>query len=135
VIAYCDTDASKAHDIAHKYMAGYFITAMNHYEMKGEHFAGKGGGKYDHYANSAAAMRAIGDEGMGKMFTNCQVFGTPDQILQQIKGIEDLVGDIDLNVTFSYSGLPYDQAKKSMQLFGEQVLPVLKNGWVEAKVG
>jgi alkanesulfonate monooxygenase SsuD/methylene tetrahydromethanopterin reductase-like flavin-dependent oxidoreductase (luciferase family) len=132
VIAYCDTDASRAHDVAHKHMAEYWNTATAHYEMKGDHFAGKGG-QYDHYAKSAAAMRHIGDEGMGKMFTNCQVYGTPDQILQQIKGIEDLVGDIDVNVTFSYAGLPYDQAKQSMKLFGEQVLPVLKNGWAERK--
>jgi hypothetical protein len=38
-------------------------------------------------------------------------------------------------VTFSYSGLPYDQAKKSMKLFGENVLPVLRNGWAQAKAG
>ena len=115
-------------------MAEYWNTATAHYEMKGDHFAGKGG-QYDHYAKSAAAMRHIGDEGMGKMFTDCQVYGTPDQILQQIRAIEDLVGDIDVNVTFSYAGLPYDQAKRSMKLFGEQVLPVLKNGWAERKAG
>ena len=30
VIAYCDTDASRAHDVAHKHMAEYWNTATAH---------------------------------------------------------------------------------------------------------
>ncbi len=135
VVCYCDDDPVRARDMAHKYMGAYWTTATNHYEMTGDHFAGKGGGQYDHYAKSAEAMRHVGDEGMAKMFTDCQVYGTPDNILQMIKGIEDLVGDIDLNVTFSYAGMPYDDAKKSMQLFAEKVLPRLKSDWSERKAG
>ncbi|MBQ0719345.1 MAG: LLM class flavin-dependent oxidoreductase [Gammaproteobacteria bacterium] len=135
VICYVDEDAGKAKEMAHKYMGRYWISAMNHYEMKGDHFSGKGGGEYDHYAKSAEALKHIGDEGMAKMFTDCQIYGTPEQVLEMVKGIEDLVGNIDVNVTFSYSGMPYDMAKKNIQLFGEKVLPVLKNDWAGVKAG
>lgn len=129
VICICDEDPSRAREMAHKYMGDYFVTAMNHYEMKGDHFASKGAGKYDFYARSASIMRSVGDEGMRKMFTECQIYGTPAQMLAQIKGIEDLVGSIDLNVTFSFAGMPYDYAKRSMRLFADKVLPVLHEGW------
>ncbi len=122
----CDNDAKKAEAMAYKYMSDYWVSAMVHYEMKGEHFASKGGGAYDFYHEAAKSARAIGDEGMGKLFTDLQIWGTPDQCLQKIRGVQDIIGAMDINCSFSFAGMPYDYVKGSMKLFADKVVPVVQ---------
>jgi alkanesulfonate monooxygenase SsuD/methylene tetrahydromethanopterin reductase-like flavin-dependent oxidoreductase (luciferase family) len=121
----CDKDAKKAEAMAYKYMSDYWVSAMVHYEMKGEHFASKGRGAYDFYHEAAKGARAIGDEAMGKIFTDLQIWGTPDQCLQKIRGVQDIIGAMDINCSFSFAGMPYDYVKDSMKLFADKVVPVV----------
>ena len=99
---------------------------MAHYEMTGDHFASKGGGAYDFYHEAAKSARAAGDEVMGKAFTDLQIWGTPEQCLEKIQGIQDIIGAMNMNCSFSFAGMPYDYAKKSMTLFAEEVVPVVQ---------
>lgn len=119
----CDKDPKKAQDMAYKYMSDYWMSAMAHYEMTGDHFATKGGGAYDFYHESAKYARQAGGEAMGRGFTDLQIWGTPQQCLEKIKGIQDIIGAMDINASFSFAGMPYDYAKKSLTLFAEQVIP------------
>ncbi len=99
---------------------------MAHYDMTGDHFASKGGGAYDFYHEATKSARATGDDVMGKAFTDLQIWGAPEQCLEKIQGIQDIIGAMNMNVSFSYAGMPYDCAKKSMTLFAEEVVPVVQ---------
>ncbi len=91
--------------------------------MDGAHFGDKK--VYDYYAKSAAIMRDRGRESVSELFTNSQVHGTPEQILTKLRRIDQLTGPMNLNVCFSFGGMPFDSAESSMGLFAEQVLPEL----------
>lgn len=123
IFIYCDKDPVRAKDTAYKYMGDYWESAMRHYEMKGEHFDSIKG--YEHYGRSAVAMRENADR-VTEQYVEQQIYGTPDQCLQKLRAIEDVVGPIELNCFFTYAGMDYVQAKQSMTLFAEGALPALK---------
>jgi len=50
----------------------------------------------------------------------------PISDLEKLKGIEDIVGPLELNCFFTYAGMDYDYVKTGMTLFAEKVLPALK---------
>jgi hypothetical protein len=37
-----------------------------------------------------------------------------------------VMGDLDINVVFSYAGLPFDTVEDSFTLFSKEVLPALR---------
>ncbi len=123
IFTICDKDPGRARDMAHKYMGDYWESAMKHYEMKGEHFDNIKG--YEHYGRSAVAMRENADR-VTEQYVEQQIYGTPEQCLEKLKGIEDIVGPIELNCFFTYAGMDYDYVKTGMTLFAEKVLPALK---------
>ncbi len=123
IFTICDKDPGRAKDMAYKYMGDYWESAMTHYEMKGKHFDNIKG--YEHYGRSAVAMREDATR-VTEQYVEQQIYGTPEQCLEKLRGIEDIVGPIELNCFFTYAGMDYDYAKQSMTLFAEKALPVLK---------
>ena len=61
-----------------------------------------------------------------EQYVEQQIYGTPDECLEKLRGIEDIVGPIELNCFFTYAGMDYEQGKQSMILFAEGALPALK---------
>jgi hypothetical protein len=53
-------------------------------------------------------------------------WGTPDKILRGLEARRKVVGDFELNVAFRFGGTPFDVCKRSLTLFAQEVLPVLK---------
>ncbi|HCO61444.1 MAG TPA: LLM class flavin-dependent oxidoreductase [Porticoccaceae bacterium] len=124
VFVMVDEDADKARELAHKYMTDYWISALQHYEMDGTHFEGVKG--YEFYAKSAGMMRDRSSESMENLYVNNQVFGTPQECIDQMNAIQEMAGPATFNVSFSYAGLPYEDVHKQMKLFAEKCLPVLQ---------
>ena len=58
-------------------------------------------------------------------------WGTPDRILRELEKRREVVGDFELNVSFRFGGIPYDEAEASLKLFAKEVLPVLKTWKIE----
>jgi alkanesulfonate monooxygenase SsuD/methylene tetrahydromethanopterin reductase-like flavin-dependent oxidoreductase (luciferase family) len=126
---YCDADAGRAEETARRYIAGYYIAVMRHYEMLEAHFGTAKG--YEGYAKIRELLQTAGKEKASESYVNVQIWGTPQQILDKLERRRRLIGDFELNVCASYAGLPYDAVEKSMRLFAREVLPEVRS-WREA---
>lgn len=121
----CDESADKAEEMARQYMANYYITVMEHYEMAGEHFKKMKG--YGDYAENAVGLQQTGLAEAAQGFADINTFGTPQQILEKMEKRRQSLADFDLTIQVSYGGLTGAQAEKSMRLFAKEVLPELQS--------
>lgn len=121
---YCDGDAARAEDRAHRYIAGYLTSVMQHYELESDHLKQAKG--YESYGNAVDLMKAIGLERLCEMYLSVNVWGTPDQIIDRLRARQEIVGDHDLTCCFRFAGLPYEEAEASMRRFARDVLPVVQ---------
>jgi len=120
---YCDRDPGRAEAMAHQYIAGYLTSVMEHYELQSDHLKQAKG--YESYGNAVELLRAIGLDKLCEMYLGVNVWGTPEQILERLRGRRDVIGEHDLTCCFRYAGLPYSDAEASMRLFATDVLPHL----------
>ena len=96
---------------------------MRHYELASGHFAQTRG--YEHYAANSRAIRESGGKNdVGTMYLDNQVWGTPEQCLEKLSQINQLMGPDHLVAVMKYGGMPLDEAEASMRLFAREVLPV-----------
>jgi hypothetical protein len=65
------------------------------------------------------------------------VYGTPDQVVKQLKKMYKDIGGFGNLIAMLHSGdMPYKDVAKSMTLFAKEVMPQLKDlGTVSSKVG
>ena len=125
----CDDSAERAEEMARQYIAAYFLTAARHYEMAGSHFADTQG--YAAYGDAAKMLRETGLENVANAFVDLQIWGTPQQIFDRLEARQQVLGDFQLNGCFSFAGMPYDYAERSMRLYGARCIPEL-HGWNSA---
>ena len=118
---YCHEDAEVARERALLYVHRFFASNVRHYEFTGEHFAQIEG--YQRYDEIARAFRQMGVEAAADAYAACALSGTPDQIIEKIAGIRDVLGRFELTVLPSFGGMPYDQAERSLELFAKKVMP------------
>ena len=121
----CMPDADEAKAKAHEYMGAYLGSLLEHYEVMGDHFAVTEG--YDAYARAAEVLRRVGESGFLDMFMSATAWGTPDQILAKLEQRRELIGPFEYTTAFRYGGIPYEEATASMQLFADEVLPVVQS--------
>jgi alkanesulfonate monooxygenase SsuD/methylene tetrahydromethanopterin reductase-like flavin-dependent oxidoreductase (luciferase family) len=118
---YCDRDEGRAREIALRYIGGYWQTALRHYEMTAAHF-GQGKG-YEIYREISKHLAKSGEDVAAEYFTGLQVWGTPEQCIEKIDDIRRRVNADHFNAVFSYAGMPYEMAERSMRLFAAEVMP------------
>jgi alkanesulfonate monooxygenase SsuD/methylene tetrahydromethanopterin reductase-like flavin-dependent oxidoreductase (luciferase family) len=122
---FCDKSRERAHDMAVKYIGGYWQTALRHYEMAADHF-GKAKG-YEYYEQMAKNLSGSGAKDASiEYFLNLQVWGTPDDCIAKIDEIRQKVGADHYTGVFSYAGMPIEDAEKSLRLFAAEVMPEVK---------
>ena len=122
---YCDKDASRARDMAHKYIGGYYDTVIRHYELGSDHF-GKTKG-YEYYGNVSNVVASDGGAMGTEFFTNLQIWGTPDECYEKILDVRGKVGCETVIGVFSYSGMEYADAERNLRLFASEVKPRLQS--------
>jgi alkanesulfonate monooxygenase SsuD/methylene tetrahydromethanopterin reductase-like flavin-dependent oxidoreductase (luciferase family) len=128
---YCDRDAARAEEMAHRHIAGYLASVMEHYELESDHLKQAKG--YESYGSAVDLMRAIGLDKLCEMYLGVNVWGTPDQILERLAARREVLGDHDLTCCFRFAGLPLADAEASMRLFAETVLPVVSTAATSAR--
>src|SRR5215469_10695199 len=121
---FCDQSVDRAHELATRYIGGYWQTALRHYEMAADHF-GKAKG-YEYYEQMAKSLSTLGADASIDYFLNLQVWGTPDQCLEKIDEIRRRVNADHFTGVFAYAGMPYAEAERNMRLFAAEVMPQLK---------
>ena len=121
---FVDEDKDRAEELAYKYIGAYYHTAMKHYEMASEHFGSYK--SYEFYRHVHQYIGRHGMEGAAKDFVKLMPWGTPDQVLEKLAFIRDTIHMNGTMFNFSYAGMPYDEAERSLKCFAKHVLPELK---------
>lgn len=121
---YCDTDRSRAEDMANEHIAGYLTSVMEHYELMSDHFKQAQG--YEAYGSAVDLLRAIGLEKVCAMYLGVQAWGTPDDVIDKLRARTAHTGDFDLSCCFRFAGLPFEAAERSMRTFAERVMPAMR---------
>jgi alkanesulfonate monooxygenase SsuD/methylene tetrahydromethanopterin reductase-like flavin-dependent oxidoreductase (luciferase family) len=121
-LMFCDKDPVKAKELGDQYVKEYFSTVVEHYEIGGDHFKGTKG--YEYYGTAAEAINAIGLDAMAEMYASVNTFGTPEQIVEQLRSQKEILGcDHDVLVMPKYGNMSHAEAESSVTLFANEVLP------------
>ena len=122
---FCDKDAARAEAMARQYIGGYLGTVLKHYELVGDHLT-----KLKGYESYGAMQKMVQEpaqrEAMIDFFLGLQIWGTPEQCHDRIVDFSARLGAETFSGVFSYAGMPFDMAEKSLRLFAAEVLPRLK---------
>src|SRR5262245_31739152 len=119
---FCDEDAQRAREMAVRYIGGYWQTVLEHYELRGEHLKHTKG--YEAYGRLQDVVNVEGGaDAATQFFLDIQVWGTPEQCFEKIMRIRSITGMDAYNGIFSYAGMPWADAERSMRLFAREVLP------------
>ena len=103
-LVYCDADPERARELGERYVKEYFTTVVEHYEIGGAHFKARQG--YEFYGNAAEAIQAMGLEKMADMYASVNTFGTPAQIVEQLRAQKQVLGvDHDVLVIPKYGSM------------------------------
>jgi hypothetical protein len=121
---FVDTDAARANELGDYYASLYYHRVMEHYDLAGKHFAEQKG--YEYYSKIANRLNASGKDDAAQFYSDLHVKGTPAQCLEQLEWIKVAIGAGTLLSFFSYSGIPFEESKRGVHLYSEQVLPTVK---------
>lgn len=122
---YCNADPAEAESVARQYLSQYFLSVVKHYEFSSTHFGETKG--YQAYDEGARMIREAGLDAAAEAYDAAQPRGTPDQMIEKLSQQRQVMGDLDVNLVFSYAGLPFDKVEESYKLLSKKVLPALKS--------
>ena len=122
---FCHEDAAHAKEVAERCMAKYLESLLEHYNLMGTHLDEMKG--YTGYGKQAAKLREIGFDKYVSGFLAANAYGTPDEMLEKYRDRHAVIGPFEEAACFRYGGMGTDDARASMQLFAEKVLPELKS--------
>jgi alkanesulfonate monooxygenase SsuD/methylene tetrahydromethanopterin reductase-like flavin-dependent oxidoreductase (luciferase family) len=122
---FCDENPARAREMAVRYIGGYWQSVIEHYELAGDHLKHTKG--YEAYGRLQDIVATDGGaDAATEFFLGIQVWGTPEQCFEKIMRIRAITGSDAYNAIFSYAGMPWADAEKSMRLFAREVMPRLK---------
>lgn len=129
---FVDKDPVRAEEMAMQWIGAYYHTAMKHYEMASSKFGTDKG--YEFYRHVNKYISRHGLDGAAADFAKLMPWGTPKQVLEKIAYMQEILGMNAISCNFSYAGMPYAEAERSMRCFADHVLPELKK-WKSAPFG
>lgn len=109
---------------AEEYMTNYADSALRHYELLANYHKDIKG--YERYQMMNEMLS--GDKGASyrKSWAAGHPWGTPEQVIEQVKQRATEFGASEITFIFAYGGMPIEKAQKSMRLFAKEVLPEIK---------
>jgi alkanesulfonate monooxygenase SsuD/methylene tetrahydromethanopterin reductase-like flavin-dependent oxidoreductase (luciferase family) len=121
----CHRDDKRGEELARVHHRNYFVSVLSHYELLSDHFK-ETLGSYAHYASMAEAMRGTTEDANFEGYLSANLWGDPERILDQLRARRALIGDFELGVAVNFGDIDIEDARASMRLFAEKVLPELK---------
>lgn len=121
---YVDENADRAEERAMKHIGNYYKSVLKHYEFTAGHLKTTKG--YEYYGALTKYIAKRGEDGAAADFASLMPWGTPEQVYDKLMNIHSIIGQAGIMTHFSYSGMPFDEAEKSMRLFAKEVIPELK---------
>jgi alkanesulfonate monooxygenase SsuD/methylene tetrahydromethanopterin reductase-like flavin-dependent oxidoreductase (luciferase family) len=145
---YVDDDPGQAQELGHRYVVEYADSARRHYRLDDPaHLAGVTG--YDHYSETARKfaeahpdkldrrarmlelaktvdLKGLPTEELSAVFVNSHVWGTPDQVTEQLKERLRGVGAQQFVAVFKFGSMSRREAESSIRLFARTVLPEIQ---------
>jgi alkanesulfonate monooxygenase SsuD/methylene tetrahydromethanopterin reductase-like flavin-dependent oxidoreductase (luciferase family) len=120
---HCSNDPDEI-EKGHYYAAQQMWAARNHYAVwNTPGFEGVKG--YEDYAKVFAANQEV-KEGEGRLPESSELVGTPEQIFEKIKLLQEVASIDYLIVHPQHGGKPPEAARESLRLFAEEVLPAVQ---------
>lgn len=124
LFVYCAETEQKAKQGARQHMDEYWATADAHYGFTDGHLKHVKG--YEHYGEMAEqAAQVTPAEGL-EGFINVNVVGDPQQCLEQILAVREMVGFDHFIGVFNYGCMPPQVAEHNTRLFASEVMPHLQ---------
>ena len=120
----CHEEDAVATEMYEQYVRSYSRSAFDHYEFANAGLADIKG--YEYYGGLAKNIEKHGEDEFVDFLARLQVWGTPDQVYEQLCENIDRVDAGGVIGVFSYGGMPFELAKTNIRLFAEEVLPRLK---------
>jgi len=121
---FCDEDEDRAREMSRQFIGTYWESVMERYEFKADHLKDIKG--YEYYGKMTEKIVQYGDDEVMDFFVNLQVWGTPEQCYEKALAIQERTGNDTFVASFSYGGMPYPEAERSMRLFAAKVMPELQ---------
>ena len=117
---YCAEDREEAEE-GWTYFYNQLTAAQHHcFEWNNPGYEGIAG--YEEYLKRQRADVGTADAGFAARRAT-QPIGTPDEIIEKIRAVQQTISCEKLVVHVFYGGMPRDKAEKSLRLFAEKVLP------------
>ncbi|WP_026910490.1 LLM class flavin-dependent oxidoreductase [Patulibacter minatonensis] len=129
-VTLCHEDEEEAERLAYEHIGRHFLSVMDHYDFGGDHFKGIKG--YESYQVGADLIKQAGMEGSQKAYVDAQNWGTPDQVIEKYHERFKLLGKHSALVVLNYGGMTYENSQNSLRLYGEKVIPAVKQMWADA---
>ncbi|OVE85808.1 LLM class flavin-dependent oxidoreductase [Natronolimnobius baerhuensis] len=86
-----------------------------------ETYVAEYGGEFSH-----PLMNADSVEDFEELADDRFIYGTPDQIIEQIEAMQERFPLTELTLRFHHSGMPADLVEDQIRLFGEEVIPAFE---------
>jgi alkanesulfonate monooxygenase SsuD/methylene tetrahydromethanopterin reductase-like flavin-dependent oxidoreductase (luciferase family) len=119
-----DENKDRAEELAMKWIAANYHTVMKHYEMTSPEFGTKK--SYEFYSNVSKFIKKTGPDAAARDFAMLMPWGTPDQVIEKCAFVRDTIDANGVFFNFSFGGMPYEDAERSIKCFAKYVLPELK---------
>jgi hypothetical protein len=116
-------EAARANELGDYYASLYYHRVMDHYDLAGRHFSEQQG--YAYCAKIADRLERSGKEDAAQFYSDLHVKGTPAQCLEKLEWIKNATGAETLLSFFSYSGIPFEESRRGLFLYSEEVLPIV----------
>jgi alkanesulfonate monooxygenase SsuD/methylene tetrahydromethanopterin reductase-like flavin-dependent oxidoreductase (luciferase family) len=130
---FCHEDADYAEEVARKYLTKYYKSVIRHYDFDGSHWGDTKG--YNAYQAGADAIAEVGIDAAAEGFVQCQLWGTPERIIEGWAERVAVSGELRPAMAISYAGMPFELARNSLKLIGSKVAPELRKLGAAAPAG
>jgi alkanesulfonate monooxygenase SsuD/methylene tetrahydromethanopterin reductase-like flavin-dependent oxidoreductase (luciferase family) len=117
-------DSETAREMFERHVVGYCASTMDHYEFDNVQLADIPG--YEYYAGLARNIAKHGKDKFSRFLADLQVWGTPEQVVEQMIENNRRIDGAGVIGIFSFGGMPHAAAQANIRLFAEKVLPRLK---------